>query len=1721
MSGSNGIRLVVALMAFLAVASVVLVVGSGNDSDADAGTYTGGSNTSSESNPYTGVSFTCSISTIANDVTTIWVQVGSSVNITVTGMPSNHLHDEDAPSFGLTHSGDAYVSNYTGTLSKTGTLHFYDGYASSTTDCLVFNVVDARTLVNSVSISGSSTVTVGSTITLTATVSPSDGYYTGIWWSVSNGNASLGTETQTSTGATLQLTGVSEGSVQVTATVKGDNGTDLASRSYTVTVQENQVSATSITLSVTPGYDSVTVTAKLNPSSTTTDSVTWTRSSGSAGSITSEDSLSATVSLDDYGTVTIRATADDASKRSASITIRVSELSFNANGGSGAPPTILYGQSTTSSHSFTIPISEPYRSGFTFLGWSTSSSGNATYDPGDTISISSSSYRTLYAVWGGDATITFHANGGSGGPGSETYYDIKASGTTAVSLPSSIPTRSGYTFLGWGTSSGSTSASYGAGDTYYLTAGDSDNLYAIWGQRSTISYNVNGGNGSIGSTSVTIAEGSSEQVQITSSVPTSNTQEFLGWCTNSSGTGTVYQPGANYTLYSGDSVTLYAKWGPITYTLKFDIGNGSGSFSDRTSESSTGTCSFKLDGRTPTAPSGYEFIGWSNTSGGPVAYDASGTVSVSLSENPKTIYAVYELRPTYTLSFDAKGGSGAPSSIDVQSVDGKSTFTIPSTIPTKTGYDFLGWSLSENAVSATYQPNGTITLTESDTLYAVWTQRLVESVSISAEDIVLEGGQITVTATVTPADALQCGVSFTITSGNGSIARIDSQSQNATGGTATVTGISHGTFTITATATDGSGATASKTITVNQRITITYNANGGSGAPASHYEDTSGDSTSIQLSSTEPVWDGYIFQGWSHNNPYAEEPDYQPGQTYSFNMSTTLYAVWEPEVILVTSITMTGASSVTVGQTVTITATGLPPTADERGVTFTITVGGALAQIDSQTPTDTGGTVTIRALDNGVITITATANDDSGITATKNITIEQVLTIDYDVGEGSGAPQQQSYTTSGDTHTFIIPSTTPARDGFEFMGWSTTDGGESAYQPGMEIEVNGPTTLHAVWAEIFDYTLTYDIGEGSGAFGQQTYSGIETSHTFAISSDSPMPPDGYTFEGWSTTDGGDVEYQPGQQYIMDSEGTATLYAVYEQITYEHVLIYDANGGSGGPGTVRETNPQQEHTFTISDVVPTPPEGYIFLGWADTAGAEQVQYTSGDSISVTDTKTIYAIYSLITYEHILIYDANGGSGGPGTDTVTNTSVEHSYDVSSIEPVAPDGYRFIGWADSKEATEADYIVGGSISVTDTKTVYAIYEIITYEHKLIYNPNGGEGGPGTDSKVDTSISYRFEISSDVPVKSGYAFVGWAYDPEAEEPDLRAGDRVTVEDELTLYAVWREAIITITSEMEDVEMMSGDSFTYFVETDADGVDISFQSTPEAAWLNMDGGRLTGVPSRDDAGTYQITITASKDGWTSDTQTFSIVVENSVHVEPPVAGAGVYYTGTSDGNSHKPMDGYIDLGTFYGYELTFEFAGSGADSIIWRIVGPETDIELDGWVEPYVFTEKGEYAITQTVTNDFEHESKTSLVLRLVIAGYPVVSFETFGGTDVGQVTVDSYGSTLTKPEDPERRGYVFDGWYTDPECKIPYNFANPVKSNMVLYAGWTADQSVTPEVPEDEGDDEEGGLTQWVCIILIILTGITAVAAILTRNLYVGIVTAVLLVAAIASYLVWGGPL
>ena len=91
-----------------------------------------------------------------------------------------------------------------------------------------------------------------------------------------------------------------------------------------------------------------------------------------------------------------------------------------------------------------------------------------------------------------------------------------------------------------------------------------------------------------------------------------------------------------------------------------------------------------------------------------------------LSTGDKTVTLYVNWNPNvYSITYNANGGSGAP---DIQTYDYDSvdTINLSSTTPTRTGYTFLGWSLSDNASTSSYMPSQTWNKSNANnyTLYA-------------------------------------------------------------------------------------------------------------------------------------------------------------------------------------------------------------------------------------------------------------------------------------------------------------------------------------------------------------------------------------------------------------------------------------------------------------------------------------------------------------------------------------------------------------------------------------------------------------------------------------------------------------------------------------------------------------------------------------------------------------------------------------------------------------------------------------------------------------------------------------------------------------------------------------------------------------------------------------------------------------------------------------------
>lgn len=256
---------------------------------------------------------------------------------------------------------------------------------------------------------------------------------------------------------------------------------DVTATSATVT----RTSATQYTVKINVSWETYYSGAQTNYGMTaasggvthTISAFNGTKRSNGSGSFTGTYSISGNGSTTKTVTVTFRnfnTDNGDSATKNVSFTVTVPAwtsyaITYNANGGTGAPS----GQTKWKDQALTLSSTKPTRTGYSFLGWSTSSTAtSATYSAGG--SYTANAAATLYAVWKANTyTVKFDANGGTGAPANQT----KTYGKT-LTLSSTKPTRTNYTFKGWGTSASATTVAYSAGGSYTANAGIT--LYAVW-----------------------------------------------------------------------------------------------------------------------------------------------------------------------------------------------------------------------------------------------------------------------------------------------------------------------------------------------------------------------------------------------------------------------------------------------------------------------------------------------------------------------------------------------------------------------------------------------------------------------------------------------------------------------------------------------------------------------------------------------------------------------------------------------------------------------------------------------------------------------------------------------------------------------------------------------------------------------------------------------------------------------------------------------------------------------------------------------------------------------------------------------------------------------------------------------------------------------------------------------------------------------------------------
>jgi len=125
----------------------------------------------------------------------------------------------------------------------------------------------------------------------------------------------------------------------------------------------------------------------------------------------------------------------------------------------------------------TAAVTPPVREGYTFAGWAAQPDGSGSaYSADENVRMPRSGKLDLYAQWDINTVyLSYNPQGGTGEPADQT-----GDAATTITISTTQPTRTGYTFTGWNTRADGTGTNYNANDTYTLPQSGTNTLYAQW-----------------------------------------------------------------------------------------------------------------------------------------------------------------------------------------------------------------------------------------------------------------------------------------------------------------------------------------------------------------------------------------------------------------------------------------------------------------------------------------------------------------------------------------------------------------------------------------------------------------------------------------------------------------------------------------------------------------------------------------------------------------------------------------------------------------------------------------------------------------------------------------------------------------------------------------------------------------------------------------------------------------------------------------------------------------------------------------------------------------------------------------------------------------------------------------------------------------------------------------------------------------------------------------
>ena len=547
---------------------------------------------------------------------------------------------------------------------------------------------------------------------------------------------------------------------------------------------------------------------------------------------------------------------------------------------------------------------------------------------------------------------------------------------------------------------------------------------------------------------------------------------------------------------------------------------------------------------------------------------------------------------------------------------------------------------------------------------------------------------------------------------------------------------------------------------------IVYNRNGGQTGPKGVVPVKIGNA---YVSKTVPTKAGYVFAGWVLDT--NKNKVYSAGEKINCKTTTGLTARWKCQVTYVDSLNTSKTVSYVTNIGSVEVAAGQPGKFGKTGYKFL----GWSYNKNATKPSITTGTK---------------------FTVNKNVTLYAVwdnkVSLTYNSNGGSNGPTGITNSVYGKA--IQIKTKVPTRAGYDFVGWVLAGDESKVYKPGGTITLYKNGTLKAKW-ELKQYNVNYIPNGGEGNIVTRNYKhGKEIT---IIRKPSAITRTGYTFKGWATSSNGNVKYNPGDKITISNN--MDLYAVWELNKYE--ITMNPNGGDlNGIDATRTKYYGKD--ITVSKKTPVR-EGYVFKGYSTERNSKIIAYKRGETISVNQDLTLYAVWE----KQYIELDTNGSGQKVQYYEVNNDGYAHE-----LPKLTRTGYNFKGWSENKNATEgyfyvtykaSDYFASATsigfeykmnIGTSKHGKLYAIWE---RKYTVKYDLNGGEG---TFITEEVAAGDFYQVPVERPMKSGCAFLGWSLNKNSTEEAIQQGEKIKLNRNITLYAVWSDKIGgTVYYEWED----------------------------------------------------------------------------------------------------------------------------------------------------------------------------------------------------------------------------------------------------------------------------------------------------------------------------------